>query len=287
MNTQIRDQYAVIQARTDGFISEGESRMSGESNIFISFLRYISLRNQSRSSIRIGSLCLVSALLSAPIATHADYFIDGEGKEQPFCEAILVALNSSNPTDEHRPCIPEEIFNLPGVKDPAWERLDLSQHEELAKKLYVLNSVGSAEYFRAQKLMPHMYPSPEQQQRFVDEMQNARAKLFVLRLPPEFFGDQVLVTLLYRKELCGWPAQPRGDGDYNAWVTSDLKEIGAGPGIFDSRAGRPLVYHNKLYVARFYGTDQELEIFVPRRMYIGRICNIGFSSTVNSKGEPK
>lgn len=242
---------------------------------------------QSRSAMCIRSLCLVSALLALPAITHADYFIDGEGKQQPFCEAILAALNKSKPTDERRPCISEEILKLPGVTDPAWEKLDLSQHEELVKKLYVLNSVGSAEYFRAQKLMPQMYPSPEQQQRFVDIRKKFGAELNLLRLPQELFGDRVLVTLRYKNELCGSPPQLRGESQDSAWVTSDLKEIATGPGIFDSRAARPVMYRGRLYLVRPYGTDQDLEVYIPRRMYISKICNIGFDNAVNSRGERK
>jgi hypothetical protein len=245
------------------------------------------LRKQVRSAMRIRSLCLVPALLLVPIAVRADYFIDGEGKGQAFCEAILTALNKSKPTQEKRPCISEEILKLPGVTDPAWEKLDLSQHEELAKKLYVLNSVGSQEYFRSQKLMPQMYPSPEQQQRFVGNRKRLGADLFALHMPEELAGHRVLVTLRYKNELCGSPARQRGESSDSAWVNPDLKEIATGPGLFDSRAARPLMYRGRLYLVRPYGTDDALEVFVPRSATLIRACNIGFTSGTTFKGEKK
>lgn len=226
---------------------------------------------------------LAAALQAMPEVVRADYFIHGEGKKQSFCEAILAALNQSKPTVEKLPCISEEILKLPGVTDPAWQKLDLSQHEELVKKLYALNSVGSQEYFRVQKLMPQMYPSSEQQQRFVDIRKRSGAELFVLRLSPELSGDQALVTLRYKNELCGRPSQQRGESQDSAWVTSDLTEIATGPGLFDSRAARPLMYRKRLYLVRPYGTDDALEVFVPRSATLIPVCDIRFTSGVTFK----
>lgn len=240
-----------------------------------------------RVAIRIASICLISTSFSMPITVYADYFINGEGKEQPFCEAILTALNKSKPTQEKGPCISEEILKLPGVTDPAWERLDLSQHEELAKKLYVLNSVGSQEYFRSQKLMPQMYPSPEDQKAFLDGVKKLGAELFVLRLPAELSSDRALVTLRFKNDLCGRPSQLRGESDKSAWVTSDLKEIATGPGLFNSRAARPLMYRKRLYLVRPYGTDDALEVFVPRSATLIRVCNISFTSEITFREDKK
>jgi len=226
---------------------------------------------------------LVVALQVMPEVARADYFIYGEGKKQPLCEAILAALNKNKPTLEKRPCISEEILKLPGVIDPAWEKLDLSQHQELVKKLYVLNSVGTQEYFRSQKLMPQMYPSPEQQQRIVENSKRLGADLYVLRLAEELAGDRALVTLRYKNELCGRPSSQRGESEDSAWTTPDLKEIATGPGLFEARAARPLMYRGRLYLVRPYGTDDALEIFVPRSATLVRVCNISFTSGVTFK----
>lgn len=231
-------------------------------------------------------LYVLFPLLLAPIGTHADYFIDGEGKRQTFCEKILIALNKSKPTNEHRPCISEEILKLPGVSDPPWEKLDLLQHEDLAKKMITLNAVGSAEYFREQKTMPQMYPTPEYQQRALDGAKSLGAELFALKLSPELFGNRVMVTLRFKSEQCGWPLrlppEPHGESTRVAWVTADLKEIATGPGMFDSRAARPVLYKGTLYLVRPYGTDQEVEVYVPRREHISKVCNITFSDNVNN-----
>lgn len=238
----------------------------------------VQIRKRESAVLLLNSFWLAFTLQSIPEVAQAEYFINGEGKEQPFCEAILTALNKSKPTSEKRPCISEEILKLPGVTDPAWEKLDFPQHEELAKKLYVLNSVGSQEYFRHQKLMPQMYPPPEQQQRFVENRKKLGADLFVLHLPEELSGDRVLVTLRYKNELCGRPSSQRGESEDSAWVTPDLKEIATGPGLFDSRAARPLMYRRRLYLVRPYGTDWDLEVFVPRSATLVRVCNISFTS---------
>jgi hypothetical protein len=241
----------------------------------------------ARHARHLRTLCLLPTLLAVPITTHADYFINGEGTEQPFCEAILAALNKTAPANVHLPCISAEILKMPEVKDPAWAKLELSQHEDLAMKMNTLNSVGSAEYFRKEKAMPQMYPTREYQERVLEGERKLGAELFALRLAPEFFGDRVLVTLRYKNDVCGQPSKLQGEAHLAAWVTPDLTEIASGPGVFDSRAARPLIYHGRLYLVRPYGTDQDLEVFVPRRMYMSRICNISYAPTANKKGEVK
>jgi hypothetical protein len=239
---------------------------------------------KSQLTTYIRSLCLISVLLSVPVTTHADYFIDGEGKEQPFCEAILAALNKSKPTDEHRPCISEEILKLPGVTDPTWEKLDLSQHEELAMEMMTLGMVGSTEYFREKKLAPNMYPTSEGKRRMLEFAKQGGAELFALRLAPKLFDDRVLMTLRYQAPRCGIPYDLRGEEYHPVWVTSDLKKIATGPGLFDSWVGRPLMHRGRLYLMRTLGSAQDLEIYVPRRMYLSKICSITFTSANNFAG---
>jgi hypothetical protein len=226
--------------------------------------------------------------------------IEDVDNNQPFCKAILVALNKKKVTDNYRPCLSEEILKLPGVKDPAWEKLDLSQHEELAKKIYVLNSVGTVEYFRKEKVMPQMYPTREQQQRSVEGLKKLGAEMFLLRLPPESYGKEVLVTLRYKNDMCGKPLQLepiqyRGEAQDSAWVNPDLKEIAYGDldtlGGRDARAARPLMYQGQLYLVRPYGTDDAVEVFMPlpdfKHNLMDKVCNISMTSTNNSKGEQK
>lgn len=245
------------------------------------------LRKQVRSAMHIRSLCLVPALLLVPIAARADYFIDGEGKGQAFCEAILTALNKSKPTQERRPCISEEILKLPGVTDPAWEKLDLSQHEELAREMLTLSAVGSQEYFRVKKLAPDMYPTILGKQRMLEHAMQGGAELFALRLTSELSGDKALVTLRYQEPRCGMPFDRRGETSRNAWVTSDLKEIATGPGLFDSNGGRPLVHRGRLYLMRAYAAGEGIEVFVPRSATLIRACNIRFTGGITFKGEKK
>lgn len=220
---------------------------------------------------------------------HASYIIEGEGKEQPLCKAILAELNKRRVTDFYRPCLSEEILKLPGMQDPAWERLDLAQHEELAKKIYTLNSVGTAEYFRKVKVMPRMYPSPAQQQRSLEGLKKLDAEMYMLRLPPELYGEKrVLVTIRHKNEMCGMPLQMdpiryRGEGQESAWVNPDMKEIAPGPdgpgNGYDSRAARPLMYRGQLYLVRPYGTGDELEIFrlKPEDWFMDTVCTIGLT----------
>lgn len=220
---------------------------------------------------------------------HASYIINEEGKNQPFCKEMLAALNKRRVTDFYRPCLSEEMLKLHGVHDPAWEKLDLAQHEELAKKIYTLNSVGTAEYFREVKVMPQMYPSPDEQQRFVEGLRQTDGEMYMLRLPPEHYGEKrVLVTIRQKNEMCGQPLQMdpihyRGEDEESAWVNPDLKEIAAGPhGVvagYDSRAARPLMYRGQLYLVRPYGTDDELEIFSLEsdNWFMGTVCTISLT----------
>lgn len=203
--------------------------------------------------------------------------IDDENENRPFCREVLAALIKTRPSATHRACIAEEVLKLPGVGDPAWEKLDLSQHEELAKKIMTLSTVGSIEYFRKQKLMPERYPTPEQQQLRLDNIKKKRAELFMMHLPPELFGDRVLVTLRHRSMGCGTPFELVGEVGQGEWVTPDLKEIATGPGIFDSYAGRPLTYRGRLYLMQPAGSGELVELYIPRREHISRICRISIT----------
>jgi hypothetical protein len=232
-------------------------------------------------------LSLVFALLAFPLAAQADYFIEGEGREQPFCEAILAALNSNRPTEEHRPCISEVVLKIPGVKDPDWEKLDLSQHEQIAMEMMTLGVVGSTEYFREKKLAPHMYPTQQRKLRMLEIARQGGAEMFTLRLAPEFFGDNVLLTLRYQAHGCGAPFDLRGEHYAAAWVSLDLKKIAGGPRIVNSLAGRPLMYRGRLYLMRPYGSARSLEIYVPGHGYLNKVCNINFTNAINFKADRK
>lgn len=221
---------------------------------------------------------------------NAKYVIFGQGQGQTFCEAILVALNKKKVSDDYSPCMSEEILKLPGVTDPEWEKLDLAQHEELAKKIIAINIVGTSEYFREQKLSPDMYPTPEGLQRVLENAKKHGAELFILKLSPELFGDRILATFRYKDTMCAWPPQtrtwrPSGERADAAWVTPDLKEIASGHGLFDSRAARPVLFRGRFYMVRPYGTNMDLEVFVPQREVLATVCDIRMSITAKTQGE--
>lgn len=221
----------------------------------------------------------------------ASYSIDrGVGKDEPFCEAIVAALNKAKPTTGQLPCISEELLKIPGVIDPAWEKLDLSQHEELAKKVMTAATFGADEYFREKKFNPKNYPTPEQQQRSLEEVKKSGAELFALKLAPEFFSDQVMVALRFKDAMCGWQPTPRAVSQHNervdvAWANADLKELANDPGF--STIARPTVYQGKLYFAMPFGTNRGLNLWVPNHKGFDSICTIVFSVDVNSKGDAK
>ncbi|MDD2894136.1 MAG: lysozyme inhibitor LprI family protein [Halothiobacillaceae bacterium] len=246
---------------------------------------------EARIEIFFASKPIKSASMAGMIGDqNAKYVIFGQGQGQTFCEAILVALNKKKISDDYRPCMSKEILKLPGVTDPQWEKLDLAQHEELAKKIIAINIVGTSEYFREQKLSPDMYPTPEGLQRVLDNAKKKGGELFTLKLSPPLFGDRILATLRYKDPMCAWPPQtrtwrPTGERSDAAWVTSDLKEIASGPGLFDSRAARPVLYRGKLYLVRPYGTNDELEVFVAHREVLATVCDIRMSITANTQGE--
>lgn len=208
---------------------------------------------------------------------HESEIIEDESENRPFCREVLAALIKTQPSKDHRACIAEEVLKLPGVSDPAWEKLVLSKHEELAKKMMTLSTVGSDEYFRKKKIMPEHYPTPEQQQRGLDNAKQGGAELFMMRLPPDLFGDRVLVTLRHTRMGCGRPYQLLGEEAHDAWATPDLKEIATGPGGFDSNAGRPLTYRGRLYLIRAYAGGELIELYIPRREHISRICRISIT----------
>lgn len=204
-------------------------------------------------------------------------YIEDESENRPFCRAVLAALSKTRPSAINRACIAEEVLKLPGVSDPAWEKLDLSKHEELVKKLMTLSTVGSDEYFRKQKLIPAHFPTPEQQQRGLENAKQGGGELFMMRLPKELFGDRVLVTLRYRSMGCGTPYELVGEDGNGAWVTPDLKEIATGPGGFEAYAGRPLTYRGRLYLMQPAGSGELIELYIPHRGHINRICRISIT----------
>ncbi|MGV8933452.1 MAG: lysozyme inhibitor LprI family protein [Gallionellaceae bacterium] len=215
------------------------------------------------------------------------YEIEGEGKGQSLCEAILVELNKKEVTEEYRPCLSKVILGLPGVKDPElWEKLDFEKHVDLIKKLYVLNSVGSTEYFNKVKVMPQHYPFADEQMKFVEVVRKKNPELYVLRKPAEWFEDRVLVTLRSRNESCGVPRNQISEYDESAWVTPDLKEIAGGylPGTFEARAARPIVYKGRLYLSRPYAIDDALEIFKlqdSKNRFMDMVCHIRLTTNID------
>lgn len=198
-------------------------------------------------------------------------FIEDESENRPFCRAALDALIKTKPSEDHLVCTDSVMFKLPGVSDPPWEKFDLAQHGELAKKLMALSEVGSDEYFREQKHMPERYPSPAKQQQYLENIKQQGAELFMLHLPPEYYGDLVLVTLRIKTMECG---KPVGPGEYanNAWVTPDLKEIASGSGGFNPHAGRPLLYRGRLYLVSAGVSDAT--IYIPGHKYSSSVCSI-------------
>lgn len=155
------------------------------------------------------------------------------------------------------------------MSDPSWERIDLSQHEELAKKIITLSNVGTAEYYREKKFHPESYPTTEQLQHALEHVKGLGAEMFALKLAPELFGDRVMVTLRYKDEMCSrplkLPLQPRGERADVAWVTADLKDIATGTWSFDPRAARPILYQRTLYMVQ--PTIEGLNVYVPNPLH--------------------
>jgi uncharacterized protein YecT (DUF1311 family) len=203
---------------------------------------------------------------------HESEFIEDESENRPFCRALLDALIKTKPSPDHLVCTDEVLFKLPGVSDPAWVKLDLSKHEELVKKILTVSEVGSDEYFRKKKIMPERYPTPEKQQSYLVNIMRQGAELFMMHLPPEFYGDLVLVTLRMKDTACGRPVGGNGEYANGAWVTPDLKEIAYADGGFNPHAGRPLTYRGRLYLASA-GSDA-VDIKIPGRRATGSVCSI-------------
>lgn len=191
-------------------------------------------------------------------------------EDEPFCKAVLDTLNNTNPNNYKRPCLADEVLKLPGVTNPVWSQLDLAAHEDLAKKIIALGIAGVHDYFFAKDKLP----PPANLQATLNYEKQHDAELFILQLPPQFFGDRKLVTLTYRGERCGTPMSKIGEGYHAAWVTPDLKEIATGPGLFDSWAGRPFMYRGKLHLMRTYGAGDTLELYVPAKEFLSKTCSI-------------
>lgn len=204
--------------------------------------------------------------------THESEYIEDESESRPFCRALLDALIKTKPSAAHRTCTAEALFKLPGVSDPKWEKLDFSKHEELAKKILTVSEVGSDEYFRKKKMMPERYPTPEKQQRYLVNIKQQGAELFMMHLPPEFYGDLVLVTLRYKNMSCSYPLALVAESANGAWVTPDLKEIAYADGGFNPHAGRPLMYRGRLYLVA--AGDESVDIKTPGHRYASSACSI-------------
>lgn len=195
-------------------------------------------------------------------------FIEDESESRPFCREILDVLIKENPSSF---CTAGRILKLPGVSNPPWQKLDFAQHEELAKKIMTLSEVRTDEYFRKQKHAPERYPTPERQQQYLNNIKQMGAEIFMLRLPPEYYGDLVLVTLRYKSLTCEKTSGLSGEDTYNAWVTPDLKEIASSPDVVGPSEGRPLLYRGRLYIV---SAGSHVDIGLPRHKTTGSVCNI-------------
>lgn len=199
-------------------------------------------------------------------------------------------LNKTKPTLNKLPCISELVYKMPGVSDPPWKKLDLLQHEGLARDVMLINSVGISQFFAEQKsTVPGYWPKPEQIERYVPFLKEHKGELFALNSP--LVPDRLFVTVRYPNDLCGSrprPPQPRGEDVSSAWATPDLKElVRDGPYPIGRR---PLLYRGQLYFA-FMNPDTGLEL--SRLHFTGAafmpVCRIDFDSsqTDNCKGQPK
>lgn len=234
----------------------------------------------------------VSALMFVALnigisAAYADYFIYGEGKKQPFCEAILKALNTSLYAMKRKPntypCVSEVVLSMPGVSDPPWEKLDLDQHEALAKEILMYYYAGPYTYFRKGENDPKRWPTAAQLARRWNHAKQMGAELFALRRPD--YGDKVRVTLRYKNDICGREIRPRGEIAETVWASPDLTRI-----VNDypnELPHRPLLYRGQIYYANLApDTGPEIDV---RSQYGNEthMCNIEFSDSANSKGQPK
>lgn len=205
---------------------------------------------------------------------NEDEYIEDQAENRPFCKAVLAALIKTKPSETHRGCIADEVLKLPGVSDPAWEKLDLSKHEELVKKMMTLSMVGPVEYFNAKKLAPQRFPTPAQLQLGFENAKQEGVELYAMHLPPELFGDRVLVVRRETGIGCGIPIEMMGEEAHGVWVTPDLKEIAAAGPTFTPLAGRPLMYHGRLYVMSAYGGGEGVDLALPMRGFLGTVCDI-------------
>jgi uncharacterized protein len=189
---------------------------------------------------------------------------------EAFCKVVLDRLNNTHPSHYERPCIADEVLQLPGVTNPAWARLDLVAHEDLAKKIVTLGLVDVQNYLKL--------PPPEQQNNALNYVKQRNLEAYTFQLAPQFFGDRKLLTLIYRDDRCGAPISKIGAGSYAAWVSSDLKEIANGSGVFNPKAGRPFMYQGQLYFMQVYGTGEALTIYVPAKEFLSKVCDINLVS---------
>lgn len=207
----------------------------------------------------------------APGAADIDEEPSGEElAARPFCEAVIATLNKTKPMEDRSPCISEEVLKMRGVSDPPWKKLDLSQHEALAKKVLELRSVPM------QIAYPKDKPTDDQLQRELERMKKLGAEMFALKIAPELFGDRILITLRYKDQSCGTPPQVRGERSINAWVTADMTSIATGPVIFQPEAARPILYYGKLYLLE--QTADGLNVFVPIHERQMKVCTIEMSA---------
>jgi uncharacterized protein len=183
-----------------------------------------------------------------------------------LCKIVLDRLNNTHPTNYEHPCLADEILKLPGVTNPEWTKLDLSQHEDLEKKIITMGSVEVLNYLK--------FPPPEQQQKVLNELKQHNLEAYLFQLPPQFFGERKLFTLVYRKYSCGEKMSKFGEYSYAAWVTSDIKEIATGPRGFSPKAARPFMYRGQFYLLQLYGIGEGLTIYSPEKEFLSNVCDI-------------
>ncbi len=233
----------------------------------------------------IGILAIATLLLAA--ASHAgEYCIKGEGQGEVLCEKIIKTLNKTKPTLENLPCISEQLFKMPGVSDPPWEKLELAQHEQLATNIWLISKKGFYGYFDAPSSpIPDYWPKPEAIAQYPEYLRKNSAELFAFRT--SIVPDKAFVTLRIPSFRCGRPTELRGESTMSAWVSSDLSQMERM--IASPIVQRPLHYRGRLYFSTIYGdTGMELFRLIPGGSY-PRVCNIFFnvSETHNCKGQRK
>lgn len=255
-----------------------------------------------------AALSFFALSVLSPLTAHAEYVIT-EGKGWRFCEALLKELKRYSPEKPDH-CAVSMLRHLPGVTEPKWEELDVSQHEDLLRKLVLYTGISHGPYFdenrRAEAIEKFNNFFPRKIEGAIASAKRGGTRLFVTHVNLQHWDTQNLRPDSTPQTIVRWswianPPSPGWQGDderecmrrYHYKITespsdfivkddlSDIDEVRSGNVSFSSSHWKMLLfYEGKEYLVYYSPSGDGFDVMRDAydTGYVAPVCSVTYTN---------